>query len=59
MKSFHSVPMHMVIAQLESGRTYLLKSVVTGGPNAGNANIVTYTAHSSINVPFGRHKGTL
>lgn len=42
----NGVPMHMVrIAQLESGRTYLFKTVVTGGPNAGNSNIVTYTAH--------------
>ncbi len=35
--------MHMTnVAQLEQGKTYQFRVVVTGGENQGNSNIVTH-----------------
>ena len=41
--TYNGVPMHMTnVAQLEQGKTYQFRVVVTGGENQGNSNIVTH-----------------
>lgn len=42
--SANGIPMHTVrAAQLETGKTYLFKVVITGGKNEGESNVITQT----------------
>lgn len=42
--SANGIPKHIVrAAQLEAGKTYLFKVVITGGKNEGESNVITNT----------------
>jgi hypothetical protein len=42
--SVNGIPKHTVrAAQLEAGKTYLFKVVITGGKNEGESNVITQT----------------